>query len=489
MENYWRIFLVKKLNIGFLSFLFLFPYKFSSQTEQKIQRFFIGTNQQVDVYFISGKKKGPTLLIFAGIHGDESAGYLTCERYVDLKVKKGNLIIVPRLNLPAILSNRRNGITGDMNRLFHFPEKIENNSDMKVVNLAKYLITKSDCVLNLHQGKGFYSPVWINRERNPLKWGQSNIIDAPVFDLPNGEKLELEKFAEKIVSKINSKIKDEKYCFHINNTNTGSKNSIHKEQRKSLTYYAVTKQHKMAFGLEATKDCSLPLAISFLTIAVNSVIEEIGIVVDKLPSEDPNFIEKEIKEKEKFEGIIVKINDTEKFIYPHRNIFLKENDKFEVLNVKTSDQKGWYIHGDIPIFYNGYGRTIQFKENDTLTIQKDNKKISSINVIVCPFLLEKLEVSIGDKVYYFQNQETIYLKPNEKIKFLKVYPADKTVKVNLKGFIGNKEYNDGQDLGYEIKKESLIPKYALDKEKTLYKIELTYKKNIIGELFLKINNS
>ncbi|MGZ3597608.1 MAG: M99 family carboxypeptidase catalytic domain-containing protein [Syntrophales bacterium] len=195
------------------------------------------------VYVISGEEKGPTLLIIAGIHGDESGGYLTAERYADVKVKKGTLIIVPRLNLPAVVKGKRQGLSGDMNRLFHLPEDTYTTPDTKVVNLAKSLIKRADYVLNLHQGEGFYSPKWISHKRNPFRWGQCNVIDAPIFDLPNGDKLELASFAKKIASSSNSKINDQKYHFQVNNTNTAS---------------------------------TVPQAIGFLTIAINSVIGEVG---------------------------------------------------------------------------------------------------------------------------------------------------------------------------------------------------------------------
>ena len=71
----------------------------------------------------------------------------------------------------------------------------------------------------------------------------------------------------------------------MNNTNTGSENTIHKEQRKSLTYYAVTKEHKVAIALEATKNCTPAQATSFLMTAINAVIEETGIMPEKFPSE------------------------------------------------------------------------------------------------------------------------------------------------------------------------------------------------------------
>jgi hypothetical protein len=200
------------------------------------------------------------------------------------------------LNLPAVLEGKRQGLSGDMNRLFHLPENSNSTLDSKVVDLAKALIKKADYVLNLHQGEGFYSPKWISHKRNPFKWGQCNVIDAPIFDLPNGDKLELASFAKKIASRSNSKIEDKKFHFQVNNTNTASIKSLHKEQRRSLTYYALYQQHKTALALESTKNCSLSQAVAFLTIATNSIIEEIGIKAENLPSTDPLTITKHLKD-------------------------------------------------------------------------------------------------------------------------------------------------------------------------------------------------
>ena len=260
----------------------------------QVQTYFAGTGQEVAVYTLTGREKGPTLLIIAGIHGDEKGGYLAADRYNALQMRRGTLIIVPRLNRTAIERGKRQGLDGDMNRLFHLPDDNQTLRDSRVVNLAKSLIRKADCVLNLHQGDGFYSPLWISKKRNPLKWGQCNVIDAPIFDLPNGEKLELERFARAVAEKTNTKIQDRQYHFLVNNTNTGHRTSRHKEQRMSLTYYALTRQHKLALGLEATKNCSQAEAVAFLTVVVNSVMEEMGLSAEKIPSESPAAIQAEI---------------------------------------------------------------------------------------------------------------------------------------------------------------------------------------------------
>ncbi|MBN2438391.1 MAG: succinylglutamate desuccinylase/aspartoacylase family protein [Deltaproteobacteria bacterium] len=246
--------------------------------------YFHKTKQEFTVHHIRGKEPGPTLLIIAGIHGDEAGGYLSAERYANLKLKTGNLIIVPRLNGAAIRTGKRCGLGGDMNRLFNLPSN-NSNPDAKVVNLVKQLIRQSDYVLNLHQGYDFYNPRWISATRNPSKWGQCNVIDAATFHLPDGQKLELENFAERVVHRANRRISGLDYHFTVNNTHTAVKWSRHREQRGSLTYYSLYNQQKIALGLEATKNCSLAEAVSYLTIAVNAAIEEAGIQAEALPSE------------------------------------------------------------------------------------------------------------------------------------------------------------------------------------------------------------
>jgi len=269
--------------IAVLFVLFLLLVQNSeAQEARSVQKYFSGTNQEVTVYTIKGETSGPTVLIFAGIHGDERACPVVAAKYSNIRLKKGNIVVVPRLNAVAIQKKKRNGLGGDMNRLFDQPETSK-NPDVKVVNLAKELIKKADYVVNMHQGHGFYSPTWINSRRNPSRWGQSNVVDAPYFDLPNGDKLELEKFANKVVQRSNENITDRRFHFQVNNTNTGSEDSRHKVQRKSLTYYAVTKEHKHAIAIEVTKNCTFAQATTYLVIALNAVINEPGIVPDKLP--------------------------------------------------------------------------------------------------------------------------------------------------------------------------------------------------------------
>ncbi len=360
----------------------------------EVHAFFKGSDQEVEVYRVFGREAGPTMLIFAGVHGDESGGYLTADRYVGLKLVKGNLIIVPRLNLYAILTGKRTGLSGkDMNRKFHPSEESEENRDPddKIVGLAKSLMDRADIILNLHQGYGFYSPVWIDQTRNPVRWGQCNIIDVSTFNLPDGRRLHLEHFAKEVAQKINSGMMDKRYHFHVNNTHTFNRSSIHLEQRKSLTYYALAWKHKMAFGIEATKNCSLPQAISYLTMAVNVMLERAGIVAETFPSTSPAVIAEELKRNEEFSGIRVKINGLERLIQPKNKILLAPGDRFQILSVEAEHPHGWYPSLAGSRLYNGIGKIFSITGSDQLILQKYGKKVAIFNVSMkdaVPFQME-----------------------------------------------------------------------------------------------------
>lgn len=348
----------------------------------EVNVFFKGSDQEVEVYRCFGREPGATMLIFAGIHGDESGGYLTADRYVGLNLIKGNLIVVPRLNLYAILTGKRTGLSGrDMNRKFQ-PSDENQDLDDKIVSLAKSLMDQADIILNLHQGHGFYSPVWVDQSRNPIRWGQCNVIDVSTYDLPDGRRLYLEHFAKEVALKINAKIMDQRYHFHVNNTNTLSKKSIHQEQRKSLTYFALTYKHKMAFGIEATKNCSLPQAIGYLSLAINAMMEKAGIVADAFPSSSPEIITKEIMRNEEFLSLRININGQEAVVYPKSEIRLTPGDQLQILSVEAIHSRAWYPSFSSSNCYNGIGKVFSVTQNDQLIVRKYGKRVGIFYVSV-----------------------------------------------------------------------------------------------------------
>ena len=210
------------------------------------------SDHELKIYFINGKEPGNTMMIIGGIQGDEPGGYLAADLYADILLEKGNLIVVPRANFFSIRQNKR-GVNGDMNRKFNKTSREKNDYDQINVGTIQNLILKSDILLNLHEGSGFFNPKYISEMKNPMRYGQSIIADASNYPRSDGKIIDFEGPAKRVIEKVNKNIKNSDHHFLFNNHNTLSENSKHKEQRKSATYFALTEAGIPAFGIETSK--------------------------------------------------------------------------------------------------------------------------------------------------------------------------------------------------------------------------------------------
>jgi hypothetical protein len=58
--------------------------------------------------------------------------------------------------------------------------------------------------------------------------------------------------AERVIARVNPQIQEPHYRFRFNNHRTAEPDSLHAEQRKSATYYALTGEGIPAFGIETS---------------------------------------------------------------------------------------------------------------------------------------------------------------------------------------------------------------------------------------------
>jgi hypothetical protein len=191
------------------------------------------TDHELTIYFINGKEPGATMMIIGGIQGDEPGGYLAADLYADMLLEKGNLIVVPRANFNSIIRNTR-GVNGDMNRKFSSSENKKYDRDTDIVEVLQNLILKSDVLLNLHDGSGFYNPEYISDMKNPMRFGQSIISDAARYTKENGGVIDLEGPAKRVIDNVNKNIKNPEHHFKFNNHVTISEeyNVPHKLDRE-----------------------------------------------------------------------------------------------------------------------------------------------------------------------------------------------------------------------------------------------------------------
>jgi len=206
------------------------------------------SDEGLAIYKVKGKTPGLTLMIIGGIHGDEESGCIAAKKYTDIKLERGNLIVIPEANAPAVREKKR-FVNVDMNRIFDR----DNGTayEYKTVDEIKKLISGSDAVINLHESTKKGSVVMIDDKK-------------------------LKKTADKVIKTVNSSTNKIKLVLY--NYRTASKNAEHKEQRKSLTYYALYKKGIPAFAVDLSKsEASLDDRVAVQSLAIDAFMEEFGI--------------------------------------------------------------------------------------------------------------------------------------------------------------------------------------------------------------------
>jgi uncharacterized protein len=200
---------------------------------------FIGEGEfhQTPYYILEGKQSGPVMIIHGGMHGDERASFLSLDRILEnIKIIRGKLIIVPRINRPASEQMNRwyNNIpTRDFNhyfpgRNFSRSPALMNNYEYTLANQFMDLIHQfePEIVVNLHEDKDkFFKTPGIDTVYNdPENLGQTiYTAERPIS-----------KELLQVVRKLNSQIRENDYQFVANSViDRGSK------QRGNLLEYLV----------------------------------------------------------------------------------------------------------------------------------------------------------------------------------------------------------------------------------------------------------
>lgn len=146
---------------------------------------------------------GPTVVVVAGIHGNEPAGVVAAERIAQWEIRRGRLAIIPRANPQAIDARRRGdprlpSEERDLNRNFLTEDKRctpRGGHAQKLWAILEPL--RPDWLVDLHESADF-------RRSNPRKVGNSLIIcpDQEVWS-----------FASRVLPGLNGKIAAEDQKF------------------------------------------------------------------------------------------------------------------------------------------------------------------------------------------------------------------------------------------------------------------------------------
>ncbi|MCK9263478.1 MAG: M14/M99 family metallopeptidase [Deltaproteobacteria bacterium] len=432
----------------------IFLFSLMAHGAQTHEVFFQGTDHRLDVYRINGEEPGPTLMIMGGIQGDEPGGYLAADLYADMSLKQGNLIVVPRANLYSIMVNER-GPNGDMNRKFAEAQPFD--PDSEVVKKIKAFMDEADYFLNLHDGSGFYHPDYIDNMRNPRRFGQCIITDTDRYITPSGETYDLQGMSERVIAQVNTAIHEQGYHFHYNNHRTSATDSLHKEQRKSATYYMLTRLHKPAFASETSKSIrDFRDRVVFQTMVVNAFMKEFGIV----PAQPSIYIE-----PPKMEYALISLNNGPPIaVRDQEQLVINQGDTVRVTDIKSNYKRG--VVADIKRYgnINDTGRELAITESTTIEIRKDMFPCGQIFVEAKPPIQNTwLIVEANGVCYALEPEESLSMEKGSVLVIKELVYRGSTnhaFVVNFKGFVSNWNDNTGEDRGYEIHTGRLLTRYA-----------------------------
>ncbi len=402
------------------------------------------------------------LLVVGGIQGDEPGGFMAASLLsTHYKIEKGAVWIVPNFNFYSIIKRNR-GPFGDLNR--KFAKLKTNDPDFDLITRMKSIIKNKNIkmVVNLHDGSGFYRTKYIDKLHQPLKWGQSSIIDQ---DNIKGVKYgNLKKISDEIVAHVNKNLIKKEHEFRTKNTKTHIKRTFEeKEMSKTLTFYAIN-HGKAAFGNESSKSLPVHERVYYKLLSLEKFMDIMG-----------------IKYKRKFplKPLVVKdIIDND--------IFISFNDKKIFIPLSGIRKK-------INYFPLEKGAKFTFKPSSpVMTVLQKNGKYTVY------YGNRKLTTLVPEYLKYDETDNSIKVNIDGKIRdvrfgtlvsvknYFNVRP-DSRYRVNVIGYVNKKHKNE---VGLNIRKKQIIRRYSIDKYGKRYRVEVydaKFKKKFLGMFLIEFN--
>ncbi|MFP6106417.1 DL-carboxypeptidase Csd4 [Helicobacter pylori] len=405
---------------------------------------------------VEDRDKAPHLLLLAGIQGDEPGGFNATNLFLmHYSVLKGLVEVVPVLNKPSMLRNHR-GLYGDMNRKFAALDK--NDPEYPTIQEIKSLIAKPniDAVLHLHDGGGYYRPVYIDAMLNPKRWGNCFIIDQ---DEVKGAKFpNLLAFANNTIESINAHLLHPIEEYHLKNTRTAQGDT---EMQKALTFYAIN-QKKSAFANEASKELPLASRVFYHLQAIEGLLNQLNIPFKRDFELNPSSVHALINDK----NLWAKISSLPKMplfnLRPKLNHFpLPHNTKIPQIPIESNA----YIVGLV-------------KNKQEVFLKYGNKLMTRLSPFYIEFdhSLEEVKMQIDNKDQMVKIGSVVEVKES-----FYIHAMD-NIRANVIGFSVSNE-SKPNEMGYTIRFKDFQKRFSLDKQERIYRIEF-YKNNAFSGMIL-----
>lgn len=136
--------------------------------------------------YVTGAQDGPTLLVIAGVHGDEYEGVEAIPRIfyqIQPSALQGQLLMIPVCNMPAYEAGTRNSPIDGLNLARVFPGAAEGTITRRIAFLlTERLLAEADFFIDLHSGGLTYKlPRLIGYIHSYDELGQQSLAGAKAF--------------------------------------------------------------------------------------------------------------------------------------------------------------------------------------------------------------------------------------------------------------------------------------------------------------------
>ena len=148
-----------------------------------------GGSWRLPLMTVSGASEGPTLLVLAGIHGDEYEGIIAIPQVyaqVETSDLRGRLVMAPVCNLPAYEAAERGSPIDGLNLARVFPGARDGSITRQIAYwLAEKFIRQADFLIDLHTGGIAYElPLLIGYVHDDGEVGRASLAAATAFGAP-----------------------------------------------------------------------------------------------------------------------------------------------------------------------------------------------------------------------------------------------------------------------------------------------------------------
>lgn len=148
-----------------------------------------GSSWRLPLLTVIGAEAGPTLLVIAGVHGDEYEGIAAIPqvfREIEPQQLRGRLVMAPVYNMPAYEAAQRISPIDGLNLARVFPGDVDGTVTRQIAGwLCQKLLRHADFLIDLHTGGLAYEvPLLVGYIHDEGDLGQASLEAAAAFGAP-----------------------------------------------------------------------------------------------------------------------------------------------------------------------------------------------------------------------------------------------------------------------------------------------------------------